>query len=108
MAVQVLSLTQDILVDFQGNSLTLRVTELEVAKGPAEPADPSALKEEEVRAVLVHHRFRPSLGPSWKRATLSYDATLLVSPAGPCRCRRFGSVGQGLPRRVEGCPVRDF
>ena len=63
-----LSLTQDILVDFQGNSLTLRVTELEVAKGPAEPADPSALKEEEVRAVPVNHLFRPNLGPSRQRA----------------------------------------
>jgi hypothetical protein len=62
---QVLSVTQDILVDFQGNSLTLRVTELEVAKGPIEPADLAALPDDQAPLLPA-----PPL-PAPPRASLS-------------------------------------
>lgn len=113
VVVQVLSLTQDILVDFQGNSLTLRVTDLEVAKGPAEPADPSALKEEEVLAVPICHLFRPSLVPSQERAgrpalprpcPCSWTRAVAVSSRGPTPRQAFRQCVQGLHQSGRALP----
>lgn len=40
-ANQCVSVSQDVLIDFQGDSLTLRITELEIIKGNAPPTDES-------------------------------------------------------------------
>ena len=46
---QCVCVSQDVLIDFQGDSLTLRITELEIIKGASPPtSDTAALKEGDV------------------------------------------------------------